>query len=441
MNEEEANLPSLPEGWEWSSFVDLAANKANALKAGPFGSALKKSSYVSAGFKVYGQEQVIRNDPCYGDYYISEDKFNEFISCSVEPKDILISLVGTIGKVLVLPDDIKPGIINPRLVKLSLDRRITLSEYIKLYIESRSVKKYFSMVSHGGTMEILNLKILKLLPVPTPPLNEQRRIVEKIEALTDRSRKARAALDQIPALLDQFRQSVLAAAFRGDLTADWRAQNPDVETAEALLERIRVERRQRWEKAELEKMKAKGTELQNDKWKSKYKEPELVDLSELPELPSGWKWASAMQACEEVFLGLTSKVDYVDSDGVPLVRAGDIHNGVLSFSKARNISITQHENLTRYRKARRGDILVSKSGSLGTCAIVDTDQEFSIYESIIVLQPSSILLNRFLLWLLRSPDVQRRMLGNTVGSTVGHLNLLTFRDLPMPIAPLEVTSQ
>jgi type I restriction enzyme S subunit len=70
--------------------------------------------------------------------------------------------------------------------------------------------------------------------------NEQRRIVEKIEALTARSRKAREALEayQIPELLDQFRQSVLAAAFRGDLTADWREQNPDVEPAEALLERI-----------------------------------------------------------------------------------------------------------------------------------------------------------------------------------------------------------
>jgi type I restriction enzyme S subunit len=96
--------------------------------------------------------------------------------------------------------------------------------------------------------------------------------VEKIEALTARSRKAREALEAIPELLDQFRQSVLAAAFRGDLTADWREQNPDVEPAEALLERIRVERRKRWEEAELEKMRAKGKEPTNDKWKAKYKD-------------------------------------------------------------------------------------------------------------------------------------------------------------------------
>jgi type I restriction enzyme S subunit len=80
----------------------------------------------------------------------------------------------------------------------------------------------------------VHYKDLAKFSIPLPPLNEQRRIVEKIEALTARSRKARAALDEIPALLDQFRQSVLAAAFRGDLTADWRTQNPDVEPAEAL---------------------------------------------------------------------------------------------------------------------------------------------------------------------------------------------------------------
>ena len=51
--------------------------------------------------------------------------------------------------------------------------------------------------------------------------------------------RGREALDAIPPLLERFRQSVLAAAFRGDLTADWRAKHPDVEPASVLLERIR----------------------------------------------------------------------------------------------------------------------------------------------------------------------------------------------------------
>lgn len=77
---------------------------------------------------------------------------------------------------------------------------------------------------------------------PLPPLNEQKRIVAKIEELRDRHQRAKQALEAVPKLCDRFHQSVLAAAFRGDLTADWREQNPDVEPASVLLERIKGDR-------------------------------------------------------------------------------------------------------------------------------------------------------------------------------------------------------
>ncbi|MBT9316115.1 restriction endonuclease subunit S [Leptothoe spongobia] len=93
-------------------------------------------------------------------------------------------------------------------------------------------------IGAGNNQPALNKSRVQAISFPLPPLNEQHRIVAKIEALTTRSRKARAALDAIPPLLDQFRQSVLAAAFRGDLTADWRAQNPDVEWQKTTLNEV-----------------------------------------------------------------------------------------------------------------------------------------------------------------------------------------------------------
>ena len=86
------NLPELPEGWVWTNFEQLAEASPNALKAGPFGSALKKEYYVPNGYKVYGQEQVISGDPFYGDYYIDQDRFDTLKSCAVKSGDILISL-------------------------------------------------------------------------------------------------------------------------------------------------------------------------------------------------------------------------------------------------------------------------------------------------------------------------------------------------------------
>jgi type I restriction enzyme S subunit len=165
--------------------------------------------------------------------------------------------------------------------------------------------------------------------IPLPPMNEQRRIVAKLEALQARSRRAREALDAVPPLLEKLRQSVLAAAFRGDLTKDWRAQNPNPEPASALLARIRTERRKKWEEAELAKLKAKGKAPTDDRWKAKYKEPEPVDTTGLPELPEGWCWASV----EEIGLiesgqttdGLSEHVSSEERH-VPWFRVGDMNH-------------------------------------------------------------------------------------------------------------------
>ncbi len=146
-------------------------------------------------------------------------------------------------------------------------------------------------IGQGGAQPNISQGILKDYPIGLPPINEQRRIVAKLESLQARSRRAREALDAVPPLLEKLRQSILAAAFRGDLTKDWRAKNKNIEPATELLKRIRIERRHKWEQAELAKLKAKGKTPTDDKWKAKYKEPEPVNTEGLPVLPEGWCWA------------------------------------------------------------------------------------------------------------------------------------------------------
>ncbi len=163
--------------------------------------------------------------------------------------------------------------------------------------------------------------------------------------------------------------------------------------------------------------------------------------TEVGVIPEDWEVVPITNATSSIFLGLTSRVDYVERGGVPLVRATDIAGGRLCFDSTRNISLTQHKKLTQYRQAHRGDVLVSKSGSLGVCALVDTDLDFSIYESIIVLQPRSRLHSGFLLSLLRAEATQSRMIGGKVGSTVSHLNLGMFRDLAIPLPPTKAEQE
>lgn len=173
---------TLPVQWEWVKFDHISENSKYALKAGPFGSALKKDMYCENGYKIYGQEQVISGDENFGDYYINEEKYQQLSSCSVKSGDILISLVGTIGRVLSLSEKCQPGIINPRLVKISLFKDLNRS-YMKIIFASPLLKIEMQNKSHGGTMDILNLGLLRDLALPLPPVEEQQRIVVRVNEL------------------------------------------------------------------------------------------------------------------------------------------------------------------------------------------------------------------------------------------------------------------
>ncbi len=237
------HVPS--KSWEWVCLEQICATNNNALKAGPFGSALKKVDCVEVGYKVYGQEQVISGNESLETYRINDDKYEQLKSCTTGPGDILISLVGTIGKVLVLSSQAEVGIINPRLVKITLHNTIS-PQYIKTYLDSPVSHSFFKGFSHGGTMEILNLSILKELPIALPPLEEQHEIVRRVEQLFAYADTIEKQVNNALARVNNLTQSILAKAFRGELTAHWRAENPDLisgeNSAAALLEKIKAER-------------------------------------------------------------------------------------------------------------------------------------------------------------------------------------------------------
>jgi type I restriction enzyme S subunit len=202
-----------PESWTWSNFEQVSSSERHALKAGPFGSALKKEFYVPVGYKIYGQEQVIAGDHKSGDYYISEEKYTELQNCAVKPGDILVSLVGTTGKVLVLPDGAEPGIINPRLIKLSLNPKFVIAQYASYYLQSAPARRFFKLQAHGGTMEILNLGIVKALPICLPPIAEQTRIVAEVDRHLSIVREVEVEVDDNLQRAQALRQATLVNAF------------------------------------------------------------------------------------------------------------------------------------------------------------------------------------------------------------------------------------
>lgn len=195
--------------WEMVHLRDVCS-----VKAGPFGSSLKKETYSESGFRVYGQEQVIGGDFKIGDYFIDEIKFTSMKNYEVKSGDILISLVGTIGKAVIVPHDVAPGIINPRLLKISPNFDVLMPIFLTNLLAQRSTQITLEKVSHGGTMNVLNAGILKELIIPLPPLWLQQQFAEQIEELEAIKTRARASLTELEALF----ASLQARAFAGELS-------------------------------------------------------------------------------------------------------------------------------------------------------------------------------------------------------------------------------
>ncbi|MDA1501603.1 restriction endonuclease subunit S [Bacillus cereus group sp. TH43LC] len=192
---------------------DVAEKEKNSIKAGPFGSSLKKEFYVSKGYKIYGQEQVIRDDLSYGDYYIDEKKYNELISCSVKEGDVLISLVGTFGKVSIVPKEFELGIINPRLMKVTLDKNKVNPYFFKFLMTMPTTVQQISNSAHGGTMDIVNTKILKDFSIIVPAIREQEMFVGYLNQINDKKEQLQKSLVQMENLYN----SILQRAFKGKL--------------------------------------------------------------------------------------------------------------------------------------------------------------------------------------------------------------------------------
>jgi hypothetical protein len=223
----EAFVGKLTAKWRERNNIDYSFNKVNikalvkkeknSLKAGPFGSSLKKEFYVSNGYKIYGQEQVIAGDECIGDYYVNEEKYQELITCKVSPRDVLISLVGTVGKVLILSRECKAGLINPRLIKISLDENIMIPEYFKYYFESDFIKTLYKSKVHGATMDVLNMSMIKELPFLLCSIKEQEQIIYEIESRMSEYYNIENTVNMVLQQTSAMQQSILKQAFEGRL--------------------------------------------------------------------------------------------------------------------------------------------------------------------------------------------------------------------------------
>lgn len=175
------NIQSYIENIYVKGYNNLPLDEVADFKRGPFGGALKKENFVSSGYKVYEQKHAINNDFKIGRYYINEEKFQEMKGFELEPKDIIMSCSGTIGRIAIFPDLAEKGIINQALLRFRPKKNI-IPLYLKMQLEN--ITSTFEEKSHGVALQnIASVDVLKSIKIPVPEIDEQIKIISEIEVL------------------------------------------------------------------------------------------------------------------------------------------------------------------------------------------------------------------------------------------------------------------
>ena len=229
---------SLPSNWSWVKLGDVV----ESFKRGPFGSSIKKSFFVSRGYKVYEQKNAIYNTIDLGNYYIDDKKFQDLEDFEVVPGDFIVSCSGTIGKIYRLPPNAPRGIINQALLRIRLKENEIFVKYFLEFFKSYLFQKQMLVETRGSAMlNITGVKELKQIPIPLPPFPEQKKIVAKIEELFSELDNGIEQLKKGKEQIKVYKQSVLSHAFSGRLVGEnqrskVKSQNEMLKVAEAEVE-------------------------------------------------------------------------------------------------------------------------------------------------------------------------------------------------------------
>ncbi|WPD22168.1 MAG: restriction endonuclease subunit S [Candidatus Electrothrix scaldis] len=448
----EFNNKAIPEGWAESKLSQLLIDPKGDLVDGPFGSNLKRTDYCDSGVPVFKIQNIKTNTFVDGVLsYVSSEKAVELKRHSFKKGDLIITKLGNpLGLCCEVPQKYPEGIIVADLMRLRLKHEYVVKQYLIYLINSPVIQDQFKKITKGTTRPRVNLTIVRGLNFPLPPINEQHRIVSKIEELFSELDNGIESLKTAREQLKIYRQALLKHAFEGKLTEQWRKDNADkLETADQLLERIKQEREDRYQH-QLDAWKA-AVKLWEDggkEGKRPSKPKKLQDiafeqdiLNQLPKLFGEFLYICLGLLIDEPKYGTSKKCTY-EENGTGVLRIPNVVSGRVDGSDLKYAEFDKSE-LDDY-SIQDGDLLIIRSNGsvsiVGKAALVESKNSHYIYAGYLIrLRPNSkILCPKYLLFAIESHMLRKQIEAKAKSTSgVNNINSGEIKSLIVPVTCLE----
>jgi type I restriction enzyme S subunit len=311
------------------------------------------------------------------------------------------------------------GLCSAEFIVFPENERID-GRYLQYFLNSGSFVRFATHLNAGDRPRV-DFDQIAPYPIPVPTLERQHEIVAELEKQFSRLDEAVANLQRVKANLKRYKASVLKAAVEGRLVETEaslaRREGRTFETGEQLLQRILEERRAKWA------------------GRGKYKEPAAPDEEGLHTLPEGWAWCACDQISEKITDGEHISPNTV-AHGVPLLSAKDVLDTGVTFDDAKFVAVVDSEKFRSRCNPDRGDVLiVSRGATIGRACLVNSDREFCLMGSVILMKPHAGLNSAYLLQALKAGFFQTRLTAVSGSTAQQAIYIRDIRPLQMPLPP------
>ena len=402
----------IPESWEWVRLGDISSYAQTKKKIRP--NDIQNDMWSLDLEDIEKDTGAILNKVCASERKISGDKV------IFEKGNILYSkLRPYLLKILVAPDD---GICTPELVPFDTYGEI-YNRYIMWVLKAPHINFAVNAVSYGVKMPRVGTETMVNLLVPLPPLEEQHRIVAKIEEILPYIDQYDKAYTKLEAFNKKFpedmKKSILQMAMQGKLVE----QRPEEGTADGLYEQIVAE------KAQL---------IKDGKIKKEKPLPEIAE-DEIPfEIPSSWKWVKLNDLCEKIGSGSTPSGgrNIYKEEGIKFLRSQNVYNDGIRYEGIVYIS----EELNKKGSiVKAKDILLNiTGGSIGRCVVVPDDFDIAnINQHVMIIRGVNLDIRFWIHNIIISPYIQSKIMDVQVGVSREGLSAEKLKNFLIPLPPLE----
>ena len=418
----------LPDGWTWARLGALAH-----YKKGPFGSSITKAMFVPESkdaIKVYEQKNAINKNDTLGNYFITKEKYEELKGFEVFPGDIIVSCAGTIGETFVMPNSMRKGIINQALMKISLYDS-SIKDFYLIYFDCK-LKALANEQGYGMALKnIPPFDILKQYLVPLPPLPEQRRIIDKINIVSNVLTAIDNHIDKLSIDISNVKSKILDLAIRGKLVP----QDPNDEPASVLLERIRAEKEELIKQGKIKRDKKESVIFKGDD-NSYYRltsDNKRYDVSAPFDLPDCWEWTT-FPTVAHVELGKT--LDKVKNTGTyyPYLRSVNVQWGYVDLSDVKEMKF-EPEEIERYT-IKKNDLLICEGGDVGRCCVWNKNESILYQNAIHRVRFYNSINCNFYMYFMMYLEAKGTLKRISNGVTIKHLTNTVLTNITIPLPPL-----